>query len=293
MIAAIVTAYKPDAYFNSRFTPLLSVCSTIIVSDNTPGGHSFIDLPAGFTILRNLQNLGIAQALNRGIKEAIRQGARVVILFDQDSTPSAAFVSSMVSRLDDSIAVHGQRCCVGPKHVDDTGLSENGQAVLKRTNLLSEAVSREVTCLPTSGMVFLPNALTQDDLFSDEFFLDLVDFEWCWRLRSRGWHFSRSIDVQMFHRLGIAERRFLGFTFHVPAPYRHYFQFRDSLRLTFKADVPIYSKLRLIGILPLKMLVYPFILDRGFERLCWMCRGCVDYALRVSGVGAAATRLSR
>jgi hypothetical protein len=56
----------------------------------------------------------------------------------------------------------------------------------------------------------------------------------------------------MFHRLGEAERRFMGLTFHVPAPYRHYFQVRDTLRLAFRPYVPRYAKLRLIGILPLK-----------------------------------------
>lgn len=293
MISAIITAYKPDAEFALRFTPLLSVCGSIIVSDNTPGGHRSFNLPAGFTVIHNFQNVGLAPALNVGITEAIRQGARVVVLFDQDSTPSAEFVSRMAAKLIEATEARGQRCCVGPKHVDDGVVTEMTGAALKRSEVSSESVWEDVTCLPTSGMTFSPEALTADDCFSDEFFLDLVDFEWCWRLRGRGWNFLRCVDVEMFHRLGVAERRFLGFTFHVPAPYRHYFQVRDSLRLAFKAYVPLYSKLRLIGILPLKALVYPFILDRGYERLTWMAKGLVDYLSKVSGIGAAADRLSR
>ena len=290
MIAAIITAYKPDADFASRFTPLLSVCGSIIVSDNTPGGHHSFALPIGFTVVHNLQNVGLAPALNVGIMEAMRQGAKVAMLFDQDSTPSVEFVSRMATKLVEATAARGQRCCVGPTHIDD---SVAGAAALEGIRLPSKAAWQEVTCLPTSGMIFPLDALTSDDLFSDEFFLDLVDFEWCWRLRGRGWHFLRTIDVPMLHRLGVAERRFLGFTFHVPAPYRHYFQVRDSLRLILKAYVPSYSKVRLIGILPLKALVYPFILDRGFERFSWMARGLRDSLRGVRGVGAASTCLSK
>lgn len=293
MIAAIITAYRPDTGFASRFAPLLSICGSIIVSDNTPQGHHSFNLPTGFTIIHNFQNVGLAPALNVGITEAVRQGARVVILFDQDSTPSAAFVSRMVAELAEATETRGKRCCVGPTHVDDGMMAAAESTALESGHVCSGSAWQDVTCLPTSGMIFSLDELTSDDFFSDEFFLDLVDFEWCWRLRRRGWYFLRTVDVKMFHRLGMEERRFLGFTFHVPAPYRHYFQVRDSLRLAFKAYVPLYSKLRLIGILPLKALVYPFILDRGLERLTWMAKGVLDYLSNVRGVGAAASRLSR
>lgn len=293
MIAAVITAYKPDAGFAARFAPLLSVCGSIIVSDNTPGGHRSFNLPAGCIVIHNLKNFGLAPALNLGIKEARRQGAKVVILFDQDSTPSAAFVSQMVAQLAEATAVRGQNCCVGPTHVDDGSMTDINGTALKKSKVSADSTLQDVTCLPTSGMIFPLEALTADDFFSDEFFLDLVDFEWCWRLRGRGWSFLRTIDVEMFHRLGVAERNFLGFVFHVPAPYRHYFQVRDTLRLAFKGYVPLYSKVRLIGILPLKALLYPFILDRGYERLTWMAKGVVDYMAKVSGVGAAAARLSK
>lgn len=293
MIAAIITAYKPDADFTSRFTPLLSVCGSIIVSDNTPGGHSSFNLPAGFTVIHNFQNVGLAPALNVGITEAIRQGYKYAILFDQDSTPSPDFVSRMVAKLFEATEVHGLRCCVGPKHLDDGVMDNKTVAATKWSEESSQSVWEDVTCLPTSGMTFALGALTDDESFSDEFFLDLVDFEWCWRLRGRGWRFLRSVDVEMYHRLGVEERRFLGMTFHVPAPYRHYFQVRDSLRLAGKPYVPFYSKFRLIGILPLKALVYPFILDRGYERLTWMVKGFLDYLSKIRGIGAAAKKLSR
>jgi rhamnosyltransferase len=83
----------------------------------------------------------------------------------------------------------------------------------------------------------------------------------------------------------------LGMHYHVPAPYRHYFQFRDTLRLLTFRHVPLYSKVRLGALLPPKFLVYPFILDRGVERVGWMLKGIRDFLLRRWSAGAASARL--
>lgn len=294
MIVAVVTAYKPDAGFVDRFSPLLSICGAIVVSDNTPGGHAEFNLPTGFEVIQHRRNLGLGPALNIGIEAARRLGASTVILFDQDSTPSAEFVSAMARCLEEGQSAFGRRCCVGPTHLDDGTVREGvPMPCAPSDGVFALSPSNEVTCLPTSGMVFSLEALTSDDLFSDEFFLDLVDFEWCWRLRTGGWHFLRAPHVIMLHRLGEAERRFLGLRYHVPSPYRHYFQVRDSLLLLAKSYVPLYSKVRLVGILPVKAVLYPFLLDRGAERLAWMLRGLRDCIRGIRGVGAAARLLSR
>lgn len=288
MIAALVTAYKPDAAFASRFQPLLSVCSFVVVVDNTPGGHRF-DLPLGFVLLQDGENAGLAKALNAGLERSRQLGASEVVLFDQDSTPTPKLVEQLISALKQGTARHGTKCCVAPTHLDD-GAPPGNTSHLSGLADLGHIFS-PVTCLPTSGMTFALRALDADDIFSPVLFLDLVDFEWCWRLGSKGWTFLRAGDITMRHRLGIEQRKFLGFTHYVPAPYRHYFQVRDTLRLAFKGYVPIYSKVRLIGVLPLKALVYPFILNSGLERLTWMARGAWDCLRGVGGIGAAASRL--
>jgi len=291
MIAVVVTTYKPDSGFVQRFEHLLGLCGAIIVSDNTPGGHRNFVAPPGFKILRHMRNLGLAPALNAGIQLARRMGADTVVLFDQDSSPDNNFVVRMLERLDSARSSSGDLCCVGPTHLDDGHRQDYGTGALDVVASAPETW-QEVTCLPTSGLTFRIDRLSDADLFSPAFFLDLVDFEWCWRLRTRGWRFFRTQQVVMFHRLGEAERQWLGVTFHVPAPYRHYFQVRDSLRLARMHYVPLYSKLRLIGILPIKAILYPILLDRSGERLRWMVLGLRDSLRGVDGLGAAASRLA-
>jgi rhamnosyltransferase len=282
-LAAVVTAYRPGGDLFVRFAPTIDLCHRFIVVDNTPGGHAFGNVTPSVEIIQDGENKGLGRALNIGIDAARRAGARTVILFDQDSSPDAAFVQRMLAALESAIRLHGERVGVGPRLHDDA-------AELPPT--LADAALKPVTCLPTSGLLFRLDPLAADQRFSEDFFLDFVDFDWCWRLGAQGWRFWRATDIVMPHRLGLAQRRLLGLTYHVPAPYRHYFQFRDTLRLTMRSHVPLYSKLRLAALLPLKALAYPFILDRGFERARWMARGVADAMRRVGGIGAARETLS-
>jgi rhamnosyltransferase len=282
-LCAIVTAYRPDDAFASRFAPIVATCRSIIVVDNTPGGHPFADLGAPFVVLQDGRNKGLGKALNLGIARARELGCDAVVLFDQDSRPSSSLVTGLLAALDRGDPA---RSVVAPTHLDDqNAVATPAPARPTRGGL------RPTTCLPTSGMLFRIEAWPSSPHFSEELFLDLVDFDWCWRMREVGWRFYRVSDVPMLHRLGLAERKLFGLTFHVPAPYRHYFQFRDTLRVTPRAYVPLYSKIRLLGILPLKLLAYPWLLDRGVERLRWMLLGIADAWRGRGGAGAAAARL--
>jgi rhamnosyltransferase len=279
----VVTAYRPGADLFVRFAPAIALCHRFIVVDNTPGGHAFGDVPASVQVVQDGENKGLGRALNIGLDAARGAGARTVILFDQDSSPDAAFLRRMLATLANATSQHGPRVCIGPRLLDDAAAP---------TAAAVDSSLKAVTCLPTSGMLFHLDSLADDQRFSEDFFLDFVDFDWCWRLGAQGWRFYRAMGIGMPHRLGLAQRRLLGLTYHVPAPYRHYFQFRDTLRLTARSHVPLYSKLRLAALLPLKALAYPFILDRGLERARWMARGVADALRHVGGIGAARETLN-
>jgi len=282
-LAAVLTAYRPDAGFGDRFRELAQSCRALIVVDNTPRGHRFGELPANAIVLQDGVNKGLGRALNLGIARATELGCDAVVLFDQDSSPP----SSLIDGLQAALSGAGPRAVVAPLHIDDQTGRETAVLSLARPN----APLKRVSCLATSGMLF---RLDESPLepFSEELFLDLVDFEWCWRMGQAGWSFYKATNVPMAHRLGEGQRRFAGLTYHVPAPYRHYFQFRDTLRVVPRSYVPLYPKLRLLCILPLKLIAYPWLMDRGLERLGWMLRGVRDALLGRLGAGAAGPKLN-
>jgi rhamnosyltransferase len=281
-IAAIYTTYRPDEEFRKRIRHVVDSCVLTVIVDNTPGGHTFsarqID---GLTLLQDGRNKGLGGALNAGLSEARRQGCNAVVLFDQDSSPAPYFIEKLFQGL----AEAGPRALVGPLLVDDTHADPETPTIATMPRLT------KVTCVATSGMCFRLDALKPADHFTEELFLDFVDFDWCWRMRKNGWGVYRLMSLPMPHRLGIAQRSFLGLTYHVPAPFRHYFQFRDTLCLVTRGYVPLYSRIRLLAILVPKLLLYPFLLDNGIARLFWMFQGIRDAFRGVTGIGAAAALL--
>lgn len=282
-IAAIYTTYHPDNGFRHRINAVVQYCAITIVVDNTPGGHFFTQSDAnGLTILQDGVNKGLGTALNAGLAEAKRQQCEIVVLFDQDSSPEEDFIE----KLCEGLYAAGPRSIVGPILLDDNDLP-----LAAVSTSVSSPVLQLAKCIPTSGMCFSLDCIETSDRFTEDFFLDFVDFDWCWRLQQKDWSVFRLLSLPMPHRLGLAQRHLLFLTFHIPAPYRHYFQFRDTLKMLGRSYVPIRSQIRFSVILIPKLIVYPFILDRGIERLKWMFFGIRDAFLNVGGIGAAAIKL--
>ena len=285
--AAIFTLYKPNPNFFDSISSVLEFCDFVILVDNTPGGYKFAKLPKNVIHMSDGLNKGLGSALNIGISEARNQLVDQVILFDQDSSPTIELLSNLFCALNNNDV---DRVIIGPTHIDDSIPAEifKNNCVTKDIYLKSET-----SCLPTSGLVFNLSKIPRNFIFDETLFLDLVDFDWCWRLRSSGWRVYRLNNVFMRHRLGISEKKLLFLTYHIPSPYRHYFQFRDTLRIIIRPYVPLRSKLRLFSVLPPKFLVYPFILDHGVERLKWMLFGIYSFFIGHTKAGMAESILNR
>jgi rhamnosyltransferase len=282
--AAIYTTFHPSDDFRNRINDVVNDCTVIIIVDNTPGGHPFKDVEiSGVVLLQDGVNKGLGAAINLGIIEALKWHCNAVVLFDQDSSPRAGFVPKLFSAL----YLAGSSSIVGPVLLDDKLSTQINNQDAASTDIHFKAV----TCVATSGMCFYINTLNYNERFTEDYFLDFVDFDWCWRMRHQGWHVFQVTTLHMPHRLGLSQHNFFGITYHIPSPYRHYFQFRDTLNLIMINYVPIYSRLRLTAVLLPKILIYPFLLDRGLERFTWMTRGIIDAVLGVRGIGYAARKL--
>ncbi len=279
-IFVVVTTYRPDNTFIKRFSKLVNECNQIVVCDNTPGGFDFGELPDVFHVLASGKNIGLGSALNNGLTYAKDNGATHVVLFDQDSTPLAGLLSNLIESLFLLAPDSQHNTCIGPTMIDD----ESTLSVSTKNNLNGGCSKLKYTdALPTSGMSFSLKNFTETDHFTTDLFLDWVDHEWCYRLGEREWKFAKAQNITMFHRLGEREEHFMGKRFFVPTPFRHYFQVRDGIYLAFKKYVPLKAKLRIVTTLPGRMVLYPFILEKGSERLKWMFRGLLSACLKETG----------
>jgi rhamnosyltransferase len=76
-VCAVVITFFPDSGFPERLEKIAAQVSWVIVVDNGTTGKSEVNLERalgvreGVTCIRNSENLGVAAALNQGIRQAL------------------------------------------------------------------------------------------------------------------------------------------------------------------------------------------------------------------------------
>ncbi|WP_439662567.1 glycosyltransferase [Lentzea sp. HUAS TT2] len=199
-ITAIATAYHPDQRLLAVVEAARASCTEVLVVDNTPGGAELLsgDLPEGVRVLRPAGNLGLAGALNLGIRE-MSPGSEAVLLLDQDSVLSGEVVGLLVAHLDDptiGAAAPAPWDAVRESYIDP------------RTRLRPEVA--DLDAVITSGMVVRRSLLDELGGFREDFFVDCVDQDFCLKLRRTGMRIVQDKRVKLPHSLGeVREHRFL------------------------------------------------------------------------------------
>lgn len=92
--SAVVVVFNPDKNFFSNLKQLSSNFNKVYVVLN-----SIVNIPTNtfnnLVIIKNHKNLGLAKALNVGIKNSISDGFKYVSLFDQDTYIPDNYISSV------------------------------------------------------------------------------------------------------------------------------------------------------------------------------------------------------
>jgi rhamnosyltransferase len=211
---------------------VLAQVQGLVVIDNGSSVEELVPLRVkkqllGFQLIENGENLGIAEALNQGVRWAHDQGYPWVILFDQDSGITDGFMSHMFSAWES----HPERERVGslhPRYVDpDTGIEE---AVPRARD--------DSPVLPmTSGSLMPAWIFDKIGWFASEYFIDAVDWEYCFRIRAAGYLIADSRQARLLHSPGSPARAMiLGRTFHLShhSAIRRYYISRNSIVLSRK-----------------------------------------------------------
>lgn len=193
----------------SNLSTIRAQVSALVVVDNGSGKDELDPLRVasgalGFELIENGDNLGIAEALNQGIRWAKSKGFPWVILFDQDSNLTSEFVNQMFTAWE----AHPSRERVGsihPKYVDpDTSV----ESPIRRAPDGGPVVSM------TSGALMPTWVFDKLGWFATDYFIDEVDTEYCYRIRAAGYLIADSRKAVLLHHTGHPKRlTFLGFGF--------------------------------------------------------------------------------
>lgn len=268
-IVAIVVAYNSGT---SRLNTLLSILAdqcTVLVVDNSTDlalreNIRLITERVGVVWLPLNGNLGIAHAQNIGIAWAREHGAVDILLMDDDSVPSQTLVIDLFSARKLS-SIH-------PVIVGARTLNDDLKDISNRApgNAIGLTPCSELT---SSGTLIPMKVFDQVGGFDECLFIDCVDFEWGWRAQSLGIPLMLCDEVAIQHRLGEGAR----FGFKVANPIRHYYQFRNVLKMIFHSKAPLRWRISQSVKLPVKFILIAVLPDHKIIRLRYALYGIRDF----------------
>lgn len=262
-LCAVVIWYNPSVLENNgdavaNIQSYAAMMKRVFIVDNSSIDNSRLatQIPNA-RYVANLENVGIAKALNQGCKMAMEEGFDWCMTMDQDSHWDREQLSIFVKKISDFMLKDSLYVSFAPDTAQPVVLSY--AALLKRKILgryyrerkpSSKPMVREPNAIITSGNIIKLSVWQELGCFLEPLFIDEVDIEYCFRLRKTGYKLLRLREVHMHHTLGSSKRTILPkITKH--SGKRLYFIVRNRLIMmklypeytsNYKNDLKIYFK---------------------------------------------------
>jgi rhamnosyltransferase len=196
-----LVTYHPDGDFPGRLSRVAPQAGGAVIVDNGSSEPSLtmlreVSVSRSVPLIENAENLGIALALNIGIKHALTHGYSWALLLDQDTQVDDDIVRTLLATRA-SFPDGGRLAVVGSRFRDT-----HGRPAETLPLDASGADWQEVESVITSGSLLSLKAYAAIGPFRDEFFIDYVDTEYCLRSRAAGYRVIESRTPLMSHTVG-------------------------------------------------------------------------------------------
>ncbi len=226
-VAGIVALFNPEESVVENIFSYLNQVKFLIIVDNSEMSSSFInDFVAlnkdKMEYIYNGENLGVAAALNIGAQKAIVRGYSFLLTMDQDSKAPPGMVGSLLGlfQTGENIGI------ASPLHSNKYG-----------THLKNRDDYQQAYSVMTSGNLMSLEAYKLTGGFCEDFFIDYVDIEYCFRLNNNKFKIIQLNTMILNHNeANLSEKKFL-FKKYYPqnhSPFRMYYKTRNILLLRHK-----------------------------------------------------------
>ena len=201
-IAAIMVSYNPDENLYESVKLLINQVDKIIIVDNGSNLDKKKYIKSikeinkeKIEIIFNEENLGIATALNIGVKKALRYKYEWILTMDQDSKSSENMIEKMLQVYNEiNFDERKNILSIFPNFVDKRVQSIEENSVMD----YYEYVDADIT----SGNLLRSEIFDKVGFFDDSLFIDLVDTDFCMRLNEHNIKMIKVRDAILYHSLG-------------------------------------------------------------------------------------------
>lgn len=198
---AIFVSYNPEDSIIDNVNQLVNQVAEILIVDNNSSEDSReflleLDKNPKVSIIYNKDNLGIASALNQGVRYAIEHDYEWIATFDQDSKAPDNFIKSMFSTYSQYNSKE-KLAIISPRYFDEvSGL------ITPERRIESHSTFFEIESTITSGNLVKTSVFRKIGLFAENFFIDCVDHEFCLRCLINDLKIVVSYESILTHNLG-------------------------------------------------------------------------------------------
>ena len=255
---AVCVVYKPNVsqliktikHYDSFFDEL-------VIVDNSGGNN--IELTEQVKLIRNVTyiplhaNKGIGKAQNIGLA-ALSDQIATVCFFDQDSWASEKDLQTLFTLF-------------SVKAKENYGML----ALSVHQSSEKEVKVDDVDEVISSGSAVLKSVFDKLGGFDENLFIDFVDYEFCWRMRSSGYrigviegtHLHHQIDSETIHN-------------HTrSAPFRNYYVFRNAI-LLLKQNRVFTRKGYILGLMAKRVAFELLFNNNRMKRVRFIVKGIND-----------------
>lgn len=267
-LAGAVIFYNPNSQNVSNINDYISLVDKLYIIDNSSKDNSNM-LPQNDKIVyvANMQNLGIAKALNSAANLAIKDKYSWMLTLDQDSHLTKSELKQMIDYINKNDT--SKIGILSPWHVINT----NEQKPKKEIDYPLEVM--------TSGNLVNLKIYLEIGGWDNKMFIDCVDFDYCMNLKIHGFKVVRLNYVEMKHNLGdikvihFCRRNFVCSNHNY---IRRYYMVRNTFYLSKKYDgyFPEYFHFLKRGLRGQMQNIILFEKDK-YRKIRNMYRGYIDF----------------
>ena len=284
MIHALITIYHPSEAVKQNIGCIAQQVDLVDICDNSPASNHtlFADLESAGKLRYHFfgENLGISRAFNRVLKDDSLgwEDDHFVIFFDQDSQVEPGFVEKMISTFTRTEAMHPIGCMGSAYYNIHLGRIETPEA---KDRLTEDVFS--VTRVLTSSMLCRYTTLRSVDFWNEDVFLDMADWDLCWRIRASGKLCCLTDRLSFRHHLGIGSKKLGRLVMGVGHPFREYYQIREALYLIGRKYTPVKYRFRFLATLLIRSPLHLIFWDHRAQRCKYICKGIADFCKKKKG----------
>lgn len=279
---ALVTLYNPSEKEFNNCRILSQQVDTVILCDNSQESHETVfQNEKNIIYITKNENLGLGAAFNVALKNDTYgwKDDDLIIFFDQDSQIGEGYIQALQDEYRKIETLIPNLGCLGPVFYN----TSNGRTERPRQKKNITDETYEVSNTITSSLMMRYGNLKRIDFWNEKVFLDLADWDLCWRMQKAGMVCCMTEKVVLHHSVGNGEKKVGPIKLRVGQPFREYYQTRDALYLLQENYVPLKMRLRLIANVTIRPVVHYLMLDDKKSRMKFIRRGINDYKKRVHG----------